>query len=103
MKMKILDQQTLLALNQSSVQAGRRQNLSPEQLSPDAPERSWLTTHLERAEEQEVRVCVVLDLFRGRTAWLDLSTREFLDIPEVDVSEEDWETAMCAGTPPSAP
>jgi hypothetical protein len=62
MKMKVLDQETLLALNRS-------------QLSPAPPERSWLTTCLEREEEQEVRVCVVLDLFRGRTAWLDLSAR----------------------------
>ena len=77
MKMKVLDQDTLVALNQSSVQAGR----------PGL--RFWLTTHLEREKEQEIRVCVVLDQFRGRTGWLDLSAREFLDISEMDVSEED--------------
>ncbi|MBI2907523.1 MAG: hypothetical protein HYX92_07720 [Chloroflexi bacterium] len=48
-------------------------------------------------------MCVVLRRYTGQTAWLDVSFDEFAAIPEIDVSEDEWEVAMCAGTPPHAP
>ena len=105
MNMKVFDHELLLQLNESSLEGGRNQNLKPEQLPTKPQDRYWVNSHIVREHEggQEVRVCVVLDLFSGQTAWLDVSNEEFASIPEIDVSEEEWETAMCAGTPPSAP
>ncbi|MEK7778389.1 MAG: hypothetical protein AAB303_07175 [Chloroflexota bacterium] len=51
----------------------------------------------------EVRLCVVLDLFSGDTVWLDVSNDEFTAIPLINVPDQEWETAICAGTPPQAP
>ncbi len=105
MKMKVFDYETLLTLNGSSIQAGRSQNLRPEKLPTTPQDRYWVNSHMmrERDGQQEVRICVVLSLFAGQTAWLDVSIEEFAAIPEIDISDEEWETAMCAGTPPSAP
>lgn len=76
-----------------------------EKLPAMPQDRYWVTysSAREREGQQEVRLCVVMDLFRGSTAWLDISPGEFAAIPEVDVSEEEWEAAMCAGTPPTTP
>ena len=99
--MKVFDHETLLTLNGSSIQAGRSQNLRPERLPAKPQDQYWVNAHTVR--EQEVRICVVLSLNAGQTAWLDVSPEEFAAIPEIDVPEAEWETAMCAGTPPSAP
>lgn len=102
MKMRVVDHETLLMLNRSSIQAGRRQNLLSTKLPAQPRNRYWITyqNRLEHNGYQEVRLCVVLDLFSGDTSWLDVSSDEFAAIPEIDVPEEEWETAMCAGTPP---
>ena len=102
MKMRVLDHQTLLKLNHNSIQAKRRQNLPLAVLPAQPQNRYWITYHnvLERNGHQEVRLCVLLDLFVGNTAWLDVSSDEYAAIPETDVSDQEWETAMCAGTPP---
>ena len=42
----------------------------------------------------------MLDMSAGKTVWLDMSPHEFAGIPELELSEDEWETAMCAGTPP---
>jgi len=104
MKMKVLEYEGLKALNDSSIKAGRSQNLPAEQLA-EAQDRYWINEHRlrERDGQSEVRICVVLGLFTSQTAWLDVSPDEFAAIPEIDVSEEEWETAMCAGAPPSPP
>ncbi len=101
MKMKALDHDMLLTLNESSVQARRSQNLRPEQLPSRPQDRYWITTHTvqEQDDVQEVRICVVLDMDTSQTAWLDVSPNEFAAIQELDVSLAEWETAMCAGTP----
>lgn len=105
MKMKVLDYEALLTLNDGSIQAGKSQNLRSEQLAGKPQDRYWVNDHRirERDGQHEVRICVVLSLYAGQTAWLDVSPDEFAAIPEIDVSEEEWETAMCAGTPPSTP
>ncbi len=105
MNMKVFDHETLLNLNESSIEARRNQNLIPEKLPAKPQERYWINANMtrDRDGQQEVRICIVLNLFSGQTAWLDVSSEEFAAIPEIDISEEEWETAMCAGTPPSAP
>ncbi len=101
MKMKAVDHDTLLMLNQSSIQAKRSQNLRPEQVPSKPQETYWITVHSvqEQDDVQAVRMCVVLDVDNSQTAWLDVSTNEFEDIQELELSLADWEVAMCAGTP----
>ncbi len=101
MKMKALDHDMLLTLNESSIQAKRSQNLRPEQVPSRPQDRYWINAHTiqEQDAAQEIRICVVLDLDTSQTAWLDISPDEFAAIQELDVSVADWETAMCAGTP----
>ncbi|MBI2855389.1 MAG: hypothetical protein HYX93_00905 [Chloroflexi bacterium] len=105
MKLKVFDHETLIRLDDSSKRAGRAQNLRQEQLSTAPQGRHWVNAHLERvgAGQQEVRMCVVLDLNAGKTAWLDVSPQEFAAIPEVEVPYLEWTAAMCAGNPPPAP
>ena len=50
-----------------------------------------------------MRVCVVLNIRAGQTFWLDVTPEEFAAIPEVDVSELEWEAVMCTGNPPRGP
>ena len=105
MKLKVFDHETLLRLNESSIRAGRNQNLGPNKLPPEPRERYWINHHetRERDGRQEVRMCVVLRLYGGETAWLDVSNEEFEAIPEVDLSVSEWEVALCAGFPPAVP
>ncbi|MBI2954881.1 MAG: hypothetical protein HYY30_11245 [Chloroflexi bacterium] len=105
MEMRVLDHALLQTLNESSVRSGRSQNLRPDRLASKQQDRYYINEHKlrERDGQQEVRACIVLDLFAGQTAWLDISCEEFAAIPEVDISEDEWETAMCAGTPPQVP
>lgn len=105
MKMRVIDHETLLRLNHSSVQAKRSQNLPLVKLSAQPQARYWITYHSvhERTGHQDVRLCVVLDIFSSDAAWLDVSNDEFTAIPLVDVPDAEWESVMCAGTPPQAP
>lgn len=105
MKMKVLDYTTLNTLNNSSIRVGRNQNLHPDRLAGKLQDRYWINHYKIREwnGEQEIRMCVVLRVYTGQTAWLDISSDEFAAIPEIDVSEDEWEVAMCAGTPPQAP
>ena len=105
MKMRIFNHDVLVALNESSIQAGRHQNLRSEQLKPSTVDRYWVNEEHARARDgqPEIRMCVVLDLFTGQTAWLDVSPDELEAIPKVELSFEEWETAMCAGSPPTPP
>ena len=103
--MKVFDHETLLRLNKSSIQAGRNQNLSPSMLPARPQDRYWVNSYMAREYngQQEVRFCVVLNTFAGQSAWLDVSSEEFAAIPEIDISDAEWETAMCVGNPPSPP
>jgi hypothetical protein len=75
--------------------------LRPEQVPSKPQETYWITVHTvqEQDDVQAVRMCVVLDVDNSQTAWLDVSTNEFEDIQELELSLADWEVAMCAGTP----
>ncbi len=105
MKIRVLDYTTLKTLNDNSIRVGRSQNLPPDRLAGKPQDRYWINHYQvrERNGEQEVRVCVVLSVYRGQTAWLDVSPDEFAAIPEIDVSEDEWEEAMCAVAPPQTP
>lgn len=104
MKIRVLDHETLLALNESSIRAGRSQNLRPHHLPATPRDRYWINTHLlrEGGGRGEVRICVVLRIFGGETAWLDISPEEFAAIPEIEVPVVEWESALCVGNPPPA-
>ena len=105
MKLKVLDHEMLLRLNESSIRAGRNQNLGPNKLPASPRDRYWVNTHMvrERDGQREVRMCVVLRSYGGQTAWLDVSSQEFAAIPEIDLSVVEWEVALCAGNPLPAP
>ncbi|MBF8267148.1 MAG: hypothetical protein HW388_656 [Dehalococcoidia bacterium] len=103
-KLKELDYQMLLRLNESSIQAGRRQNLSPRRMPSHLHEPYPVNEHLVHRWEgrEDIRMSVVLTA-GGQTAWLDVSPEEFDAIPEVEMSELDWEAAICPGFPPTVP
>ncbi len=99
-KMKVLDNQRLLMLNESSVRAGRKQNLRPEQLPSDRRRQYIVNFHFDHkwGDLRDVRMSVILK--PGiLTAWLDVSPEEYAAVPEVEMSELEWEAAVCVGTP----
>lgn len=99
--LKTLDYETLVTLNESSIRAGRKQSLPPEQM-PHDPDRQYLVNFRfdhHWGEQRDVRMSVVLKP-GVLTAWLDVSSEEYDAIPEVELSELEWEAAVCVGTPP---
>ena len=100
MKIKIVDHQRLIMLNESSIQASRKQNLRPEQI-PNVPHKQYTVNFKfdhEWADRRDIRMSVILKP-GVLTAWLDVSPEEFIAISEVEVSELEWEAAVCVGTP----
>ena len=97
--MKVIDRQMLLRLNESSAKAGRKQRLTPEQLNISR-ERYVVNFRFDHEWEggKDVRLSVILKP-GVLTAWLDVSQTEFDAIPDVSMSELDWEAAVCVGTP----
>ncbi len=104
MRIKILDYQRLLMLNESSIRASRRQNLASDRMPSELQGPYLVNFHLvhEWEDRRDIRMSVVLTP-AGRTAWLDVSPEEFAAIPEVELSELEWEAAICPGTPREAP
>ncbi len=99
--MKVLDHQTLVRLNNSSIRAGRRQNIKPE-LMPSDPTGKYvvnLRVDHELNGKKDVRMSVILRP-GVLTAWLDVSPEEYASIQEVQMTEVEWEAAMCVGMPP---
>lgn len=99
-KMKVLDYQTLLMLNKSSIRANRKQNLKPEQL-PNRRRRQYIVNfHFDHkwGDLRDVRMSVILKP-GALTAWLDVSPEEYDAISEVEMSELEWEAAVCVGIP----
>ncbi len=98
--MKILDYQTLVALNKSSIRAGRKQNLKPEQIPSDSSGQYIVNFHLDHQwrVQRDVRMSVILKP-AVQTAWLDVSPEEYNAIHEVELTELEWEAAVCVGTP----
>jgi hypothetical protein len=98
--MKVIDRSVLLALNESSVRAGRKQNLKAEEV-PLERDRFVVNFHFRHEWNggQDVRMSVVLNL-GVKTAWLDVSQPEYDSIPDTDMSEFEWEANVCVGVPP---
>lgn len=99
-KMKVLDHQRLVMLNESSLQAGRKQNLSPEQMPTERNRQYLVNFHFDHkiGELQDIRLSVIL-IPGVLTAWLDVSPEEYNAILEVELSELEWEEAVCVGIP----
>ncbi|MBI4180373.1 MAG: hypothetical protein HY528_00395 [Chloroflexi bacterium] len=98
--MKKLDYPGLIKLNESSRQAGRKQHLLPEQI-PGDPERQYVVNFKfdhEWSGQRDIRLSVILRP-GVQSAWLDVSPDEFATIPEVEMSELEWEAAICVGIP----
>lgn len=99
-KMKVLDHQRLVKLNESSIRAGRKQHLSPELMSAAGAQSYIINFHLDHKwkDTSDVRLSVILKP-GVLTAWLDVSPEEFAAIPEVELTELEWEAAVCVGIP----
>jgi hypothetical protein len=100
MKMKILDYKTLVMLNESSIRADRKQNLRAEQMPIDTHGQYIVNFRFDHAWKgrDDVRLSIILKP-GAQTAWLDISPEEFATISEFEMSELDWEAAVCVGTP----
>jgi hypothetical protein len=102
--MKVLSYNDLIRLNESSIKAGRRENLKPEQI-PSNHDREYIVNfHFDHKwnKQKDVRLSVILEPGK-RTAWLDVSPEEYSLIQEVQMSELEWEAAVCVGIPPWTP
>ncbi len=99
-KMKYLDPDLLRRLNQSSLSSGRSQHLSPEQMSDLTRSQYLVNFHFDHAWRGIPDVRLSLIVVPGElTAWLDVSQDEFAALPEIELSELDWEAAVCVGVP----
>ncbi len=97
-KMKVLDRDLLLKLNDSSRRDRRRQQLSPDAIaSRDEYIVNFHFGHKANGVD-DVRMSVILRP-GVLTAWLDVSIEEFDAIPEVEMTELEWEAAVCVGVP----
>ena len=98
--MKVMDSQKLNRLNENSIRAGRKQNLKPDQIPVD---RSTyiVNFHFDHQldGENDVRLSVIM-VPGVRTVWLDVSKADYDSIPEVLLTELEWEAAVCVGVPP---
>lgn len=99
-KMKVLTHDLLERLNQSSIAAGRKQNLPAEAMPSDRSRKYIVNFRFDHAWSggQDIRLSVITAP-GAKTAWLDVSPEEFAAIPEVEMSELDWEAAVCVGIP----
>lgn len=100
-EMKILSYQMLAMLNESSIRAGRKQNLSPEQMPSDLNRQytvNFKFDHEWTGGQPDIRMSVILKP-GVKSVWLDVSPQEFAAIPEFEMSELAWEAAICVGTP----
>jgi len=98
-KMKVLDHPRLLTLNESSRKAGRKQSIPPEHLA-ERRKQYIVNFHLDHkwGDREDVRLSVVLKP-GALSAWLDVSPEEYSDIPEAELTELEWEAAVCVGMP----
>ena len=98
--MKVLDYERLVMLNESSIRAQRKQNIQPEQIPVDDNRQYIVNFRLDHEWKggQDIRLSVVLKP-GALTAWLDVSAEEYDAIPEVELSELEWEEAICVGIP----
>jgi len=99
--MKVLDHERLARLNESSIRTGRKQHLKPEQIPTDTGKTYTVNFHFDHewGGGKDVRMSVILKL-GVLTVWLDVSQDEYDAIPDVLMSELEWEAAVCVGVPP---
>ena len=102
--MKVLDHERLVALNESSIRAGRKQHIKPEQIPADTGKTCTVNFHFDHewGGGKDVRMSVILKL-GVLTVWLDVSQSEYDAIPNVEMSELEWEASVCVGVPPWTP
>ncbi len=100
MKLKALDHELLMALNASSVHAGRKQNLRSEHIPVPARRQYLVNFRFDHQfnGQKDVRMSVILKP-GVLTAWLDVSIEEYNSIPEAELTELEWEAVVCVGTP----
>ncbi len=106
MRLKVMDRQMLLALNDTSQRAGCKHTLTPAETAPTQEGRYWISSHLERKRDgkaAEVCACVVLNLQTSLAAWLDLTWEAYNAIPLQEVDVIEWETVVCVGDIPPLP
>ena len=98
--MKVLDHPRLLKLNESSLRAGRKQNIAPGHLTDKGRRQYIVNYHVDHkwGDKQDVRLSVVLKP-GALSAWLDVSLEEYTAIPDVELTELEWEAAVCVGMP----
>ena len=99
-KMKVLGYQQLVKLNESSIHSNRKQNIAPDQLPADYTGPYIVNFRFDHksGEISDVRLSVILKP-GVLSAWLDVSQEEYDSIPEKELSELDWEAAICVGIP----
>ncbi len=99
-KMKVFDRPNLVTLNESSRQAKRKQNLTDEQLTVNLREQYIVNFHFDHKwrDNEDIRLSVILKP-GTLSAWLDVSIEEYQAITEVEMSEMEWEAAVCVGIP----
>jgi hypothetical protein len=99
-KMKILDYRLLKALSESSQRANRKQFLTAEKLPLESGKQYIVNFHFDHQvkDTYDVRMSVVTKP-GVETVWLDVSEEEFTAIPEIELSEPEWEAAVCVGIP----
>lgn len=98
--MKVLDHQGLLKLNESSLREGRKQNILPEHLKDTGRRQYIVNYHTDHkwGDLTDIRLSVVLRP-GALSAWLDVSPEEYAEIPDVELTELEWEAAVCVGMP----
>ena|ERR1039457_2940820 len=98
--MKVIDREMILRLNDSSIKSGRRQYLSAEQLTTYPRQQYIVNFRFDHEWDggKDMRLSILLKP-GTLTAWLDVSQAEFDAIPDVSMTELDWEAAVCVGTP----
>jgi hypothetical protein len=99
--MKVLTYDDLVRLNDSSISAGRNQNLKPEAMPRDTGRLYTVNFQFDHDwnGQKDKRLSVILQP-GVRTAWLDISVEEFNAIPDTILTELEWEAAVCVGIPP---
>lgn len=99
-KMKSLDHPTLVTLNESSIRAQRRQNIPPGKIPADNNRQYIVNFRFDHEGPGggDIRLSVILKP-GVLTAWLDVSPQEYDAIPEVELTELEWEAAVCVGIP----
>ncbi|MDZ4247294.1 MAG: hypothetical protein U1D67_09270, partial [Dehalococcoidia bacterium] len=99
-----IDYKDFLRLNESSIKAGRRQNLAANQIPADTGKPFIVNFNFDHECNgiPDKRLSVIVKP-GAHGIWLDISPEEFDSLPELEMSEMEWEAAVCVGIPPWTP